>query len=135
MIREVTINDSSRMVEIHVFSWRCAYKEFIPIEYLINNMTVKNAKKNSTNFLSRKDTNDKTYVYEENGIVKGFMTIGDCRDNDKAEGIYVDPIFQRKHIGTKLLNYCIKEAMDKSKKEITLRVFEKNYNSIQFYKK
>jgi RimJ/RimL family protein N-acetyltransferase len=69
------------------------------------------------------------------------MTIGDCRDNDKTnetfelEGIYIDPIFQRQHIGTEFVKYCMKKAMDKNKKEITLWVFEKNKGSIAFYKR
>jgi len=47
--------------------------------------------------------------------------------------IYVDPIFQRQKIGTKLVDYCIKEAINKNIKELVLWVFEKNEESIKFY--
>ena len=89
------------------------------------------------------DTNniDKTYVFEENNMVKGFMTTGDSRDDDKNKdtfelyGIYIDPLFQRQKIGSKFVQECIKEAKNMDKKEITLWVFEKNTETIQFYKK
>jgi L-amino acid N-acyltransferase YncA len=111
------------------------------MEFLINKMTVKYREEKFIEYLSDKNNNDKTYVYEENNIIKGFMTIGDCRDEDKnnktfeLEGIYIDPLFQRQQIGTQFVNYCINDAKNKEKKEITLWVFEKNNDSIKFYKK
>ena len=141
MIREANLNDCSRIAEIHVFSWRCAYKEFISMEFLINKMTVNKREKVFLQFLSDQNSNNKTYIFEENNIIKGFMTIGDCRDNDKGEktfeldGIYIDPLFQRQKIGTKFVNLCIEEALKRKKEEITLWVFEKNTNSIKFYEK
>jgi len=92
-------------------------------------------------YLSVDDNNNETYVYEENNIIKGFMTIGDCRDDDKdintfeLQGIYIDPLFQRQHIGARLVDYCVNEAIKGNKKEIVLWVFEKNNDSIEFYKK
>jgi N-acetylglutamate synthase-like GNAT family acetyltransferase len=123
MIREANVNDCPRIAEIHVFGWRCAYKEFISTEYLINKMTVKYREEKFIEYLSDKNNNDKTYVYEENNIIKGFMTIGDCRDEDKnnktfeLEGIYIDPLFQRQHIGKQFVNYCINEAKNKKKEK------------------
>jgi ribosomal protein S18 acetylase RimI-like enzyme len=87
------------------------------------------------------ENNNNTYIYESGNIIKGFMTTGDCRDDDKNEqtfelgGIYVDPLFQRQHIGTELVKKCIEEAKSKNKTEITVWVFEKNKNSIEFYEK
>jgi ribosomal protein S18 acetylase RimI-like enzyme len=141
MIREANVNDSSRIAEIHVFGWRCAYKEFISMEFLFNKFTVKSREEKFNDLLSIKENFDKTYVFEENDVIKAFMTIGNSRDEDKNEktyelwGIYVDPIFQRQKIGTQLVNYCIKEAEDKGKEEIILWVFEKNNSSIEFYKR
>ena len=141
MIRETVIEDSPRIAEIHVFGWRCAYKEFISIDFLINEFTVKKREEKHREFLLNKDNESKTYVYEENNILKAFMTIGNCRDEDKTDqtfeiwGIYVDPLFQRQNIGKQLVNYCVKEAKINKKNEIVLWVFEKNYASIKFYEK
>ena len=139
MIREAHINDCPRMAEIHVFGWRSAFKGFISGEYLINKMTVKTREESFRQYLLNTEVKDKTYIYEEDSIIKGFLTIGDCRDDDKNEetfelmGIYVEPLFQRQKIGTKLTDYCIEEARKQNKKEITLWVFEKNEDSIRFY--
>jgi L-amino acid N-acyltransferase YncA len=141
MIREANINDCSRIAEIHVFGWRCTYREFISIEYLINKMTVEKRQEIFEKILLEKNEKDKTYVCEENNVIKAFMTIGDCRDEDKdektfeLEGIYVDPLFQRQKLGTECVNFCIQEARKKNRMEITLWVFEKNKSSIEFYKK
>jgi ribosomal protein S18 acetylase RimI-like enzyme len=141
MIREANVNDSSRIAEIHVFGWRYAYKEFISMEFLFNKFTVKKREEIFSDTLSNNENANRTYVFEENNVVKAFITIGNCRDEDKNEktfelwGIYVDPIFQRQKIGSQLVNYCINEAKDKGMAEIILWVFEKNNSSIEFYKK
>ena len=141
VIRKAVVNDSPRMAEIHVFGWRCAYKEFISIEFLINIMTVKGRSEFFANYLSEQNNRNETYIYEEDTIVKAFMTIGNSRDEDKndstfeLEGIYVDPLFQRQNIGTDLVDFCVNEARNKNKEEITLWVFEKNKDSIKFYEK
>ena len=141
MIRKALVNDSSRLAEIHVFGWRCAYNEFISMEHLINKMTVKSREEKWIDILTETKESNVTYVYEENNIVKGFMTIGDCRDEDKTIetfelwGIYIDPLFQRQCVGSKLVSHCEAEAITKRKKEIVLWVFEKNKNSIKFYNK
>jgi len=141
MIRIANIEDSSRMAEIHVFGWRCAYKDFISIDHLYNKFTVKNREEKFKEYLSVKNDNEGKYVYEDQNVVKAILTMGNCRDDDKDNrtfelmGLYVDPLFQRQKIGTKLVDYCIKEAINKNKEEIVLWVFEKNKKSIKFYEK
>ena len=141
MVRIAKIQDSQRMAEIKVFGWRCAYRHFIPLEYLFNDLTVKNSEKKFIEILSIENNPGKTYVFEENNIIKAYMTIGNTKDEDKDEKtfelwvIYVDPLFQRQNIGKKLVDFCINEAKNKSKEEIVLWVFEKNKNSIKFYEK
>jgi len=141
MIRIENIEDSSRMAEIHVFGWRCAYKDFISVDYLYNKFTVKIREEKFREYLSVKNDSEGNYVYEDQNVVKAILTIGNCRDDDKDNktfelmGIYVDPLFQRQKIGTKLVDFCIKEAISKNKKEIVLWVFEKKEESIKFYEK
>jgi hypothetical protein len=55
MIREAILKDCPRIAEIHIFGWRCAYKEFISIEYLINKMTVRNREEKFIEYLSNKN--------------------------------------------------------------------------------
>ena len=141
IIRRACVTDSPRIAEIHVFGWRSAYKDFISIDHLYNKFTVKIREEKFTEYLSKENIYDENYVYINENIIKAFLTIGNCRDNDKNEntfelmGIYVDPLFQRQKIGTHLVKYCINAAVEKDKKEIVLWVFEKNNESIKFYEK
>ena len=141
MVRIAKIQDSPRMAEIKVFGWRCAYKHFIPLKYLFNELTVKNSEMKFIEILSIENNPGKTYVFEEDNIIKAYMTIGNTKDEDKDNRtfelwvIYVDPLFQRQNIGEKLVDFCIDEAKNKCKEEIVLWVFKKNENSIKFYEK
>jgi len=80
-----------------------------------------------------------TYVYDD-GIIKGFLTIGLCRDADKEGafelgGLYVDPCFKGQGIGTALALHTEKTAIERGYKEICLWTFEKNAPTRAFYEK
>ena len=100
MIRKAVLNDSPRIAEIHVFASRWAYKEFISMDYLINQMTVKIREEKSNGILSEENNSNIKCVYEENGIIKGFIIFKYCCDQDKTNKtselslIYIDPFFQ-----------------------------------------
>ena len=66
------------------------------------------------------------YVYEDNGSVQGFIGL----TKNYIEGIFIDTNNQCKGIGTSLLNK-VKENRD----NLTLSVYKKNINAINFYKK
>jgi hypothetical protein len=83
MIREANVEDSPRIAEIHVFGWRSAYRKFISEKFLFNELTVKMREEKFREYLSDKNRDDKTCVFEEDTIVKAFMTMGMCRDEDK----------------------------------------------------
>ena len=67
-----------------------------------------------------------TYVYDEEGIIKGFVSLY----GDTLAAIFVSPNFQGKGIG--------KQLVAKSKKvrnKLNLTVYKENKKSIEFYKK
>ena len=141
MIRKANIDDCSRLTEINVFAWRCAYIHFIPLDILFKQFTLKIRENKFIEILSIENNPGKTYVFEEENIVKAYVIIGEAQDEDKDNktfelwAIFVDPIFQRKGIGKQLVDFGIKEAKEMNKEEIVLWVFERNINSIKFYKK
>lgn len=70
--------------------------------------------------------NSETYVYEHNGIAKGFIAL---RDNTIA-ALFVSPDSQQRGIGLRL--------MDKAKSLfpcLNLTVYKENHDSIRFYEK
>jgi len=80
------------------------------------------------------------YVFEENEIIKGFMIMANCRDEDKKEAfeltaIYVEPFYKRQGIGTQMLSYFEKIAKDKNMREAVVWAFANNIEGKRFYEK
>lgn len=67
-----------------------------------------------------------TYVYEEGGIIKGFVSLL----NDTIAALFVSPNDQGSGIGTQLVAKS-KEIRD----QLNLNVYKENVKSIEFYKK
>jgi len=93
MIRTATIDDVYRIAEIHVMGWRFAYRNIISEDYLYKTMHISKRVVAFTKHIEER--NEETYVFEENQIIKAFMTIGRCRDSDKPDcyelwGLYYD---------------------------------------------
>ena len=89
--------------------------------------------------LADKEDSRCQYVYDD-GIIKAFLFIGPCGDEDKPEAfelyaIYVDPCLQGQGIGAALAAYCEEEAAKRGYKEICLWTFEKNAPARVFYEK
>lgn len=66
------------------------------------------------------------YVYESNGIIKGFIGL----DGDYIAGIFVDKPYRANGIGTSLLNF-VKERRNR----LALSVYERNKSAVRFYEK
>lgn len=138
MIREATIEDANRLAEIHVFGWRFAYRNLLSDEFLFRKLEV--VKRASSFKQAIEENREDNYVFEEDGIIKASMAIGPCRDDDKKKsyelwGIYVDPLLTRGGIGTKMLEFCEKKALELGYKDVFLWVLEGNSIGINFYKK
>jgi len=132
------LSDIPRKAEIHVFGWRSAYRGIVSDEHLFKNMLVS---KDIERF--SKDENlyviKNSFVYDD-GIIKAILTIGPCRDEDKPNsfelwGIYVDPFFQRQGVGSQMVEFCEKIAVERGFNEVCIWVLEKNTNARKFYEK
>ena len=138
MIRSAVEKDASRLAEIHIFGWRTAYKGIISDEILFKSLQVN--KRIATFEKAIKEKKEETLVFEENGIIKAFMTIGKSRNEDKKNafelwGIYVDPGFKRTGIGRKLLRRCEETAKERNYTENILWVLKDNKPARSFYEK
>ena len=137
MIRAMELSDIPRAAEIHIFGWRNAYRGIISDDFLFNKLSVV---KSINRFENQMQSNEAdSYVYDD-GIIKAFMTIGQCRDIDKLKafelwGIYVEPFFIRQGVGSQMIKYCEEIALNRSYKEMCLWVLEENENAIKFYEK
>ena len=136
-IRQMTKEDITRVAEIHIYAGRVGYREIIPDQILFKERNVIKAIDKYTKALN--DDKAELFVYDD-GLLKGFMTIGKCRDDDKPNSfeiwnIYVEPFMHGKGIGSQLLEFAKAQAKEKGYNEIALWVFEKNNKARTFYKK
>lgn len=115
MIRKFEKNDIDAIMKIWENENIKAHK-FIPKEYW----------KGSYNFVKEALPNAEIYVYIIKEKIVGFVGL----NNNYIEGIFVDTNNQCNGIGTSLLNK-VKEI----KNNLTLSVYKKNTNAINFYKK
>ena len=142
MIRPMELKDVPRVSEIAIFAWRCAYRGIVSDEHLFNNMLVCKQMERNTARLQKAEGESferGRYVYDD-GIVKGFLFLGPCGDEDKPEAfelgaIYVDPCMQGQGIGAALVAYGENLAIQHGYNEICIWTFEKNAPARAFYEK
>lgn len=136
MIRRATEKDISRLAEIHVMGWRTAYRDIVDDKILFGHMQV--GKRLEVFRTAVKDKNESNFVYEEDGIVKGFLTMGKSRDEDgggayELWSLYVDPLMTGKGIGTELIRFCEKKAQELGYIKINLWILKDNEIGRLFY--
>lgn len=115
MIRKFNNNDINTVMQIWKNENIKAHK-FIQKEYWESNY----------NYVKEALQNAEVYVYLIKKEIVGFIGL----NNNYIEGIFVDTNNQCKGIGTSLLN-----KVKENKSSLTLSVYKKNTNTINFYKK
>lgn len=125
------------MAEININGWRTAYRGIISDEYLFINMNIEKSIENHKKWTAEHP--DCYYVFENNGIIQGFASIGGSRDCDcpgalELCALYVDPYFKRQGIGSELLAQFESLAVEQKRERCILWVLEKNEAAIAFYR-
>jgi len=139
MIRKMELIDIPRVAEINVFGWRVAYRGIVSDELLFTKRLVATSIPRFQGGFFGSENNSEGYVFDD-GIIKGFISVQPCADKDKPQAfelgaIYIEPLMKRKGIGTALMHFCEKLALERGHSEICLWVLEKNQDSRRFYEK
>lgn len=150
MVRHALQTDAERISEIIIYGWRTAYIEFLGEEALYKDLSVV---KRYKSLFPTLESDHGFYVFDEDGIVKGFMRLEKCTepDEDTSEkstdgtvedcqamelvAIYVEPYYKSRGIGTKLIQEAQWIATSQGYSEIRLWVLENNLSSRKFYEK
>ena len=120
MIRKATKKDLSRIAEILIFNYRLNfYPIFKADEYYFDELQVPPIMKKIEADI------DSFYVYDD-GVVKGFIKV----EGTYIARLFVEPVLQNASIGSKLLEYAIKEFHADN-----LWALEKNEKAIRFYER
>ncbi len=139
-IRTAIPQDAKQIASIHVRTWQCAYRGQIPESYL-DSLSIEKRTKLWKDQLKNPTDGTHTFVAEKNGIVVGWCTTGINRDEDVTKdtgelyGIYMDPEFIGKGIGSELMKYALNVLKNDGYKKATLWVLTTNENSRKFYEK
>ena len=118
MIRKANDKDLARIAEIQIFNYRLYfYPIFQSDEYYFDELQVPSLMKEFESQI------DRLYVYDD-GVVKGFIKI----EGTYIARLFVEPVLQNASIGSKLLEYAVKEHNADH-----LWALEKNVKAIRFY--
>ena len=108
----------ARIAEILIFNYRLYfYPIFQSDEYYFDELQVPSLMKEFESQI------DSLYVYDD-GVVKGFIKI----EGTYIARLFVEPVLQNASIGSKLLEYAVKEHNADH-----LWALEKNVKAIRFY--
>lgn len=121
MIRKALSHDVSRIAEILVFVKRIKYRPiFQDDDYAFGELQVLPVAQE----YSKQEILDHIWVYDDHGIVKGFIHI----EGREIKELYVDYFFQNLGIGSELIEFA------KKKYDVRfLWAIEKNTDAIRFY--
>jgi len=135
MIRFATTADANRIAEIHVATWRDAYRGIVPDSFLAS-MSVE---EHVARWRGRIEANAKlVFVHEHEGRIDGFVSMGAGRDVDaKTDGeiyaLYIASESWRNGIGRALMEKAEEELQSRGLNRIVLWVLGRNDRARRFY--
>jgi GNAT superfamily N-acetyltransferase len=139
-IRPGTPDDARAIAEVHVASWRDAYRGLLPDEYL-EKLSVEEREARRLAWFADPEPGSGVLVAEEAGRIVGFVSFGPSRDEDASEGIgevpaiYVDPRAVGTGVGRELFAAATQALREVGFRRATLWVLEANERARGFYEK
>jgi RimJ/RimL family protein N-acetyltransferase len=139
VIREATPDDARAIAEVHVASWRWAYRGELPAEFL-DGLTVDDREREWHEWLTP-EQGAGTLVALEGGAVVGFCSFGPSRDDDADEQtaevrtIYLREEVAGRGVGRDLFASANDRLRDLGYRRATLWVMSSNERSRRFYER
>jgi GNAT superfamily N-acetyltransferase len=140
MIRTARPEDARAVAEVHVASWRHAYRGLLPDDYL-ERLSVDDREAMWLGVFADPDPMVGAFVAEVDGRIAGFASFGPSRDEDVPErtgeipAIYVDPAVLGTGVGRELFEAAATALRDAGFARATLWVLEANALARRFYEK
>jgi GNAT superfamily N-acetyltransferase len=140
VIRPARPEDARAIAEVHVASWRHAYRGLLPDDYL-DRLSVDERERTRREHLEDRSSGWGTLVVDDAGRVVGFSTYGPSRDEDatsatgEVPAIYLDPDVIGTGVGRELLAETIFALRAAGFTHASLWVLEGNVRARRFYEK
>lgn len=137
LIREAAKTDAEAMAEVVSSSWKTAYSELISEDDM---KLFANVVRREELFKSGFEKGKLTYVLLCGGIVKGVCSAEsykkeDFPDTAEIDQFYMAPSVIGKGLGSRLMEFVLKELSEKGFKQVILFVMEGNERAVHFYKR
>ena len=138
LIRAARPGDARPVAEVHVGSWRHAYRGLLPEESL-ERLSVDDREAMWLGAFADPEPKSGAFVAEVDGRIVGFASFGPSRDEGVPErtgeipAIYVDPSVMGKGVGRELLEEAAAELRLAGFSRATLWVLEANERARRFY--
>jgi ribosomal protein S18 acetylase RimI-like enzyme len=136
-VRQATIADARKIAQIHVETWRAAYRGQIP-DAVLDALDVERRAASWEKHLAAQPRG--VSVAESENEIIGFCDFIPSRDKDsnphevgEIAAIYVQPDFWRKGAGGALCRHSLKEARLQNYTAVTLWVLSSNTDARNFY--
>ena len=137
-IREAEPKDARAIAEVHVDSWRAAYRGQLTDDYL-DGLKVEDRIDQHRRTLEEPRADWRTWVAEDGGRVTGFAVTGPSEDADAQDktgevyAIYLDPEQVGSGLGRALFERAVGDLRERGFTEATLWVLGTNDRARRFY--
>lgn len=129
-IRHAKQSDHKGIAAIHAESWKDAYSDILPAEFLAGQID-----RHFESYWSdiQIQNSDIVLVAEEHSLL-GFVAVW-CRPFPFIDNLHVRPSQRSKKVGSALMKAVVKELIKKGQNTAYLWVFEINEKAIRFYER
>lgn len=137
-VRLATAGDADVIGELHVRSWRAAYRGIVPDEVL-DALDPAERARSWRERIERPQQEARVWVIERDARVIGFASTGPCRDGDvpphtaELYAIYLDPDAFSTGAGRELLAHAVDDLRERGHPRAALWVLEENERARRFY--
>lgn len=137
-IREAEPKDARDIAEIHVRSWRAAYRGQLTDDFL-DGLNVEDRLEMHRLALEAPPAEYRMWLAEEDGRAIGFAVTGKSEDADADErtaevfAIYLDPDHVGTGVGRRLFSHAVDDLRSRGFRSATLWVMETNEAARRFY--
>jgi ribosomal protein S18 acetylase RimI-like enzyme len=129
-IRRATPADLQEIAEIHIQSWKDAYTQDLPVEFIAGQIERVLRDHWSAIEIQKEDI---VLVAQDDAPI-GFIAVW-CRPVPFIDNLHVKPLYRSKKAGTALMQAAAEKLLKKGHKTAYLWVFASNEKAIRFYEK
>jgi GNAT superfamily N-acetyltransferase len=135
-IREATTMNADAIAEVHVTTWRAAYRGILPAAYLDSLSVGIRADRWYRSLVAGQP---RVLVADVDGAIVGWIAFGPCRDADKdaswgeVEALYVLPAYWGNGVGRRLMECARRKLTEAGYTDVLLWVLAENGRARAFY--